>query len=144
MSITFYLAGSYVLSNFSAHAVEYDGRIYPTAEHAYQAAKFEDAVIKQKICEARSPMLAKKLANETYRKDRYPDWNDKKAGVMEEILRTKLGQHEEVADMLKQTGTQEIAETSPVDDFWGKGQDGTGQNMLGILWMQLRSELIQA
>jgi len=141
MSITFYLAGSYVLSNFSPHAVEYDNKVYPTAEHAYQAAKFKDTAIKEAIRKARSPMHAKKLANEMYKQDRYADWNDRKVDAMEQILRAKLAQHDEVADMLKQSGIEKIVEASPKDYFWGEGKEGTGQNMLGTLWMRLRSEL---
>lgn len=38
MAIKFYTDKYYAFDNFSAHAVEYGGKIYPTSEHAYQAA----------------------------------------------------------------------------------------------------------
>jgi N-glycosidase YbiA len=70
-----------------------------------------------------------------------PDWNTRSLEVMERILRAKLSQHKDVLDALKRSGTDDIVENSPTDYFWGAGQDGTGQNHLGKLWMKIRSEL---
>jgi N-glycosidase YbiA len=41
---------------------------------------------------------------------------------------------------LQKSGTEDIIEDSPDDYFWGEGADGSGQNMLGRLWMKIRSE----
>lgn len=139
MPVGFYTPPFYALNNFSSHAVEIDGKLYPTAEHAYQAAKCTDDSGKEAIRKALSPMQAKALANETFRDARDSDWDKKKVKVMEQILRTKLAQHNEVLDALKRSGDEDIAENSPVDYFWGEGKDGTGQNQLGKLWMKIRS-----
>ena len=40
-------------------------------------------------------------------------------------------------------GGQLLVESSPHDFFWGRGFDGSGQNMLGKLLMELRGELLQ-
>jgi ribA/ribD-fused uncharacterized protein len=138
MPITFYTPDFYVFNNFSAHAVEFGGMLYSTAEHAYQAAKCTDRHGKEKIRNARSPLLAKKLANETYRSARDPDWDGKKLAVVEEILRAKLAQHAEAQEALIKSGGEEIVEDSPTDYFWGAGADGSGQNMLGKVWMKIR------
>lgn len=37
------------LSNFHYHSVEFDGQFYPTNEHAYQAAKFNDLEYRRSI-----------------------------------------------------------------------------------------------
>lgn len=140
MTIKFYTDKYYTFDNFSAHAVEYDGKVYPTSEHAYQAAKFDDLEIKEAIRIARSPLQAKTLANVRFKDSRDPEWDNKKADVMEAVLRAKLAQHPEVVEALMQTGNDEVMEDSPVDYFWGIGVEGTGQNMLGKLWMKLRDE----
>jgi predicted NAD-dependent protein-ADP-ribosyltransferase YbiA (DUF1768 family) len=41
---------------------------------------------------------------------------------------------------LRESGHEDIVEDSPTDYFWGEGADGTGQNMLGKLWMKIRAE----
>jgi ribA/ribD-fused uncharacterized protein len=140
MPITFYTPDFYVFNNFSPHAIEYRGLLYPTAEHAYQAAKCTDPDGKDAIRRARSPILAKRLANEIYRVDRDPEWSSKKLAVVEEILRAKLAQHPEAQAALQASGSEDIVEDSPTDYFWGAGADGSGLNMLGKLWMKIRDE----
>ncbi len=141
MPIYFYNQWYDVLNNFSANAVEIDGALYPTSEHAYQAAKCTDPDGKQEIIAAKSPLLAKEVSNQKYKSAKDPDWNTKKLSVMESILRLKLHQHQEVREALVKSGDEEIAEDSPVDAFWGRGEDGNGENQLGKLWMKIRSEL---
>lgn len=141
MSIHFYNQWYDVLNNFSANAVEVDGVLYPTSEHAYQAAKCTDPEGKKEIIAARSPIFAKEVSNQKYKTAKDPDWNSKKLVVMESILRAKLNQHPEVRDALIRSGKEEIAEDSAVDAFWGRGKDGKGENHLGKLWMKIRADL---
>lgn len=140
MTIKFYTPKFYVFNNFSAHAIEFRGKLHPTSEHAYQAAKCTDPLGQEDIRNARSPLQAKKLANETYRATKDPDWKTKKVAVLEEILRAKLAQHSEAQAALRESGDDDIVEDSATDYFWGEGADGSGQNMLGKLWMKLRDE----
>ena len=142
MPITFYTPTFYVFNNFSAHAVEFRGRLYPTAEHAYQAAKCTDPQGQEEIRNARSPLLAKSLANGKYRGARDPDWGSKKLALVEEILRAKLAQHAEAREALLKSDGEEIVEDSPTDYFWGAGADGSGQNLLGKTWMKIREDSI--
>ena len=141
MVIRFYTPEYYVFNNFSAHAIEFRGELYPTSEHAYQTAKCTDPRGREAIRNARSPSQAKVLANETYRAAKDPDWGSKKVAVLEEILRAKLAQHPEAQEALRKSGNEDIVEDSPTDYFWGEGADGSGENMLGRLWMKIRSEL---
>jgi ribA/ribD-fused uncharacterized protein len=142
MPIYFYTPEYYVFNNFSAHAVEFRGKLYPTAEHAYQAAKCVDATGQEEIRNASSPLQAKRLANEKYRSARDPDWDGKKLAVVEEILRAKLAQHAEARDALIASCGEEVVEDSPTDYFWGVGADGTGKNNLGKIWMKIREDSI--
>ena len=75
-----------------------------------------------------------------YKAARDPDWGNKKVAVVEEILRAKLAQHPEAQEALRESGDEDIVEDSPTDYFWGIGADGSGQNVLGKLWMKLRDE----
>ena len=84
MPIKFYTPEFYVFNNFSAHAIEFRGTLYPTSEHAYQAAKCTDPQGQEAIRNARSPLQAKLLANETYRAAKDPNWGSKKVAVLEE------------------------------------------------------------
>jgi ribA/ribD-fused uncharacterized protein len=138
--VNFYTPTFYVFNNFSAHAIEFRGRLYPTAEHAYQAMKCTDPQGREEIRNARSPLLAKSLANEKYRDARDPHWDSKKLAAVEEILRAKLAQHAEAREALINSRGDEIVEDSPTDYFWGAGADGSGQNLLGKIWMKIREE----
>ena len=40
-----------------------------------------------------------------------------------------------------ETGTRELVEHTANDSYWGDGGDGTGQNKLGKLLMQVRDEV---
>ena len=67
------------MSNFSQHHVEYDGYLYKSAEHAFQAAKTEDDHWKTIIKRANSSSLAKQLGR---RAPLRPDWEEIKLQVM--------------------------------------------------------------
>ena len=141
MAINFYSPPFFALNNFSAHAIEYGGKLYPTSEHAYQASKISDESAREEIRTAHSPLETKHLANEVYAHLRLARSDEEKITIMEDIIRTKFAQHPEVQDTLRRTGQEEIVEDSPVDYFWGEGADGTGRNELGKLWMKIRAEL---
>jgi ribA/ribD-fused uncharacterized protein len=141
MAIRFYQQWYDLFNNFSANAVEYEGKLYPTAEHAYQASKCLSEVGKMKILKAKSPILAKEVANKEYKSDRDPEWESKKLIVMESILRAKLSQHGKVLEALMKSGSEVIEEDSAQDSFWGIGVDGKGQNQLGKLWMNIRKDV---
>ncbi len=42
--------------------------------------------------------------------------------------------------LLLSTASRPLVESSPFDYFWACGQDGSGQNRLGHLLMQVRDE----
>ena len=140
--ILFYEKEYYMFSNFAAFKVNYNGRLWMTSEHAYQAAKFDDEAIIDAIFEAPSPYDAKLLAHGNENKVR-KNWSEIKLTVMENILRAKLGDHSYIYEKLLSTGDREIIENSPIDAYWGTGKDGKGENHLGKLWMRLRKEMMK-
>lgn len=137
--ILFYEVEYYFLSNFSAFAVEWMGRLWMTAEHAYQAAKFLEEEIRELIRNARSAHEAKQIAKK-YKHLRRDDWDEIKLSVMESILRAKLEQHPEILKKLLLSEGKFLVEDSPTDSFWGRGHDWKGENWLGRIWMKLRDE----
>lgn len=139
--VFFYPKEFYVFDNFSSFQVEYDGYLWPTSEHAYQAAKFKDSSIEtyEQIKKARSAHDAQKVANENKELQR-SDWDLVKKDIMKEILRNKINQHPYVLKKLLQTGTRIIIEDSWRDSNWGWGPNKDGKNLLGKIWMELRDE----
>jgi len=136
----FYEDVLYALSNFSAFSVRWRGRLWMTAEHAYQAAKFTDVNVILAIMLAPSAHEAKQIAKK-YAHLKRADWDEVKLGVMEEILRAKLSQHAYVRETLEKTGKMMIVENSPTDSYWGRGPDWKGENHLGKIWMRIRKEM---
>ena len=131
------------LSNWSAHAVEIWGQIFPTVEHAFQWRKFSDLEpdTANAILFASSPWAAIQL-NRTRGKGKLPEnWSDVRTVIMEDILRAKATQHEDVRACLHRTGQRTIIENHPTDSFWGCGPKGDGCNTMGVLWMKIREEL---
>jgi len=131
-------------SNFSDHAIVLDDRHWQTTEHFYQAHKFDPSdplagAWFAQIAAADSPAIAAHIGRshpEHYR----PDWDRVKIPIMYRAVRQKFLTHPAIRQVLLDTGEAMLVENSPVDYFWGCGTDGTGQNQLGKLLMQLRAE----
>lgn len=150
-------------SNMFIAPFEIEGVVYPSVEHYYQSAKWEDANMKKFITSARSAALAKefsylkpgrwtsdenkKLINKAkeYTKKNNLSFNknfDKiKYDVMVNGVREKFKQNENLMTLLLSTGDAVLMENSP-DSYWGIGKDGTGRNNLGNILMNLRDSML--
>lgn len=138
--VFFYEQEFYVLSNFSSFRLRWKGIDFDTSEHAYHWEKFPGHPgIRAGIIEARSAHRAFKIGEEM-KSFRRSDWDSVKIEIMGHILRAKVSQHEYVYRKLMETGDRELIEDSWRDDFWGWGKNKNGSNMLGKLWMCIRSE----
>jgi ribA/ribD-fused uncharacterized protein len=125
-------------SNFAPYGFEEDGVTWPTVEHYYQAQKFlqeEYANHRQRIREASSAQAAKSLGRSKVHALR-PDWEQTKDDVMRYALARKF-ENAGLRQLLLSTGSRLLIEDSP-DWYWGIGKDGTGENRLGCLLMELR------
>lgn len=126
------------LSNFYPATVEYDGLEYSSTEHAYQAAKTEDAGQRRRIRESQKPGDAKRLGKQVKMRT---DWEQIKVGVMKDLVRQKFTKHKELKEKLLATGDAHLEETNTWNDtFWGVCK-GKGQNHLGKILMEVRDEL---
>lgn len=142
--VGFYTREFFCLDNFSAFIFEYEGRRFPTVEHAYQAYKFitTDMELFNKIADCNSPGVAKSIAHQNLDKVR-SDWEDIKVPLMERLIRCKMEQNPYVRKKLLETKNATICEDSLDDYFWGIGREGGGANMLGKLWMKIRKEILE-
>jgi ribA/ribD-fused uncharacterized protein len=127
------------LSNFSPHGFEVDGAFWPTVEHFFQAQKFEASDIRERIRRAATPKDARSLGQSRSFPVR-SDWDDARESVMLRALRLKFRVPAARA-LLLSTEDRPLIESSPFDYFLAAGQDGTGQNRLGHLLVQVRQEL---
>jgi GTP cyclohydrolase II len=132
------------LSNFSRHAIFIGGRIWPTVEHFYQAQKFVGTPHEEAIRCCQTPMLAKARATAIAEEHKRREWPAVKETVMLEGLRAKFEQHPDLAERLLRSGDRLLIERTRNDSYWGDGGDGTGQNRLGYLLMQVRAKIRRA
>lgn len=125
------------LSNFSESPVLYEGVLYPTVEHAYQAAKSLDSDFRFRVSINKSPATAKKMGRGVRLR---PDWEDIKVDVMRYLLQRKFN-HDDLREQLLETEDAELIEGNWWGDkFWGVC-NGEGQNMLGKLLMEIREDI---
>lgn len=127
----------FFLSNFYPSKIEFDGRIYPTVEHAFQAAKTLNKKERQLIQMEFSPAGAKRLGRNVLLRS---DWEDIKISIMQELV-TKKFQDESLKEKLLQTYNEELIEGNHWrDTFWGVC-NGVGENHLGKILMKVRNQL---
>lgn len=131
-------------SNLYRREVRLDGEAFPTAEHAYQAAKARRPEVRDWILAAPSPALLAMAAHGLYQWDIVPDWSRIKFDRMRAVLHAKFTQHADLRELLLSTGNARLVEAGTVDNavnrLWGE-VNGKGKNMLGVLLMELREQL---
>lgn len=134
----------FFLSNFYLSPVKFEGLVYPSVEHAFQAAKTLDKEERKEFAILKTPSDAKK-------KGRYcqlrSDWEEVKVQVMLECLRNKF-KDKTLRKMLLETGDEILVEGNTWhDNCWGscsceKCKDIEGKNFLGKCLMRVREEII--
>jgi len=126
------------LSNFWPAEVHFEGLIYPSSEHAYQAAKSLDPAERKRIAALPTPSAAKKAGAALKLR---PNWDSEKFKVMETVVRDKFTRNADLRAKLLATGDAELIEGNTWDDrIWGVCE-GKGENRLGKILMQVRAEL---
>lgn len=133
------------LSNFYAHPFEYEGMVYPTAEHAFQAAKTLDLVEREKVRSAVTPTSARRLGKRLTLRE---GWETARFTVMEEVIRLKFTDPHLRAKLVA-TGKRELIEGNTWrDTTWGMIRTGgggwKGRNELGKILMKVRTEVASA
>lgn len=132
-----------VFSNLFPRPIDFEGNVYATSEHAYQAGKARKPEVREWILSAPTPSLAAMAAHGLYVWDVVPNWAIIKFDRMRAVVRAKFDQHEDLKELLLSTGDARLVEAGTVNNavnrLWGE-VDGKGENMLGVILMDLRSE----
>lgn len=124
----------FFLSNFYPASVWYDGHLYPTVEHAYQAAKTLLWHQRRQIqlLDAEQANIAKRLGKTVKLR---PEWNEGlRDYVMLDLVRQKFAEVSK-QELLRLTRTEELVEGNNWHDlYWGKctcrtrGHNNEGEN----------------
>ena len=135
------------LSNFHPAEIVYHGKIYPTVEHAYQAAKTLNPDEQQRIRECKTPGEAKKLGQSVTIR---PDWEDCKAMIMYLLLYKKFSDSDLKAELMATEDEDLIEGNYWHDNYWGicfcsrcsaANKKMEAKNMLGKLLMNIRMSI---
>lgn len=144
MAISFYstLSRYGCFSNCSAYGFELDGYWWATSEHYFQAQKFAGTPDADEIRLAETPGEAANKGGDRHRPLR-SDWEQVKDEIMRQAVLNKFAANSEIREILLSTGDEEIVNQSPVDLYWGRRKDGSGENKLGKILMEVREILRQ-
>ncbi|MCF7865342.1 MAG: NADAR family protein [Candidatus Pacebacteria bacterium] len=132
-------------SPYTGHALEIDGVIFPTLEHAYQCKRYTDINIIEEIRGATSAVKAWEISTK-YKHLQIPEFKSEeyKLKIMKELMEMKVAQHEDVRKALLDSGdlkiVKHIVSGPPGDGFWDDGEHGEGLNHMGRMWMEIREE----
>ncbi|MBC8266300.1 MAG: NADAR family protein [Flavobacteriales bacterium] len=131
------------------------GLEYRSSEALYQACRFPDfPEIQEIVREQKSPMAAK-MVTKPHRKDKCrEDWDNVRLDIMRWVLRVKLScNFKQMGAYLNASNNDKFINKSIVeistkrDKFWGTVDDGNGnlegENMMGLLLMELRKEYFE-
>jgi len=133
------------LSNFYPAPAELDGVLYPSVEHAFQAAKTFDPDDRARIAAAPTPGEAKSLGRRVRLR---ADWEDVCRAVMHEVVLSKFTLNPDLGQRLIDTGGTRLVEDNVWhDQRWGNCTCGRpaceapGKNWLGGALMSVRQQL---
>lgn len=137
------------LGNMAPYPVQHEGQWWPTTEHLFQALRFSDRAIRERIRAEPNPFVAKLVAKRHQAQMVVARRSRRDVANIERVLRLKLKFHPVLRDELLAKGDQTIIEDCSSrpggsGKFWGAAwQDGqwVGENVLGQTWMKLRSRL---
>ncbi len=135
MAINSFRGNYNFLSNFYNAPVTYNGVKFRNNEAAFQAQKDVN----------RAHEFANLTGADAKRLGRHvnlrSDWNSVRIRIMTDIVRAKFTQNSDLKQRLLATSNEDLIEGNTWHDtFWGVC-NGQGQNNLGKILMQIRSEL---
>ncbi len=125
------------LSNLYKKPIIFEGKEFPTGEHAYQYGKFKDDEVREWAMKTPKPHLLSILAHGLFSWDIVANWSKIKVNRMYNVLKVKFTDND-LMEKLLNTGRSILIENSKTDSFWGIGRRGKGKNMLGKLLMEIR------
>lgn len=127
------------LANRFPSPIAMDGLTFGNAEAAFWAASCADESGRRAVADARLTNV-REVAK---RHARRQDWEDVRMSAMEDVVRAKFRQNEELARKLDATGNARLVWTNSIPDtYWGEDRYAcVGENHLGEILMKVREEL---
>lgn len=132
------------LSNLWPAPTPYRGRVFPTSEHAYAAAKTDDHEVIGRIAATDDAAEAKAIGRAA---PLVAEWDRRKFTVMESVVEAKFRHNPDLADKLAATrGVLLVEGNIWHDQTWGscscpRHRDTPGDNALGVILMTVRMRL---
>ena len=125
------------LSNYYDSPIFYDGILYPTVEHAFQAAKTTVFIQRIIIANKKTPGQAKCAGRKVTLRD---NWDDIKLYIMKELIILKFTNPKLKSALLNTKDAELIERNTWNDTYWGIC-NGIGENHLGKILMEVRETL---
>lgn len=122
------------LSNFYPSTISFEGKLYPTVEHAYQASKTLNQETRELIKKSRSPWEAKKLGRSLILSD---NWINDRLVIMRKLIHEKFENPFLRCQLLGTDNVELINENCWNDTFFGVTA-GIGENWLGKILEEVR------
>jgi ribA/ribD-fused uncharacterized protein len=138
------------LSNMSPHPVRFRTILYPTCEHFFQCLRFENEGIRKEILKKNSPMTAKMISKKYKDEMVITPRSQVDLDLMRTVIRMKMVFYPKLRnELMTQNSDSIIIEDcskrgGESSKFWGMKlteDQWEGENWLGRLWMEYRSEL---
>lgn len=126
------------LSNFFTSPFTYQGKLYTTNEHFFQAHKAAYQNQHEAIRNAPTPGLAKRMGRDK-KLIMLPGWNNDRRKVMVLGVYHKFDQNLNLRLQLLATGDAHLEEGNTWGDYYWGTVNGVGENHLGLILMQTRS-----
>ena len=127
------------LSNFHVADVWFEGILYPSTEHAYQAAKTLDESVRREFL----TLTCNKAKHKGQEIGLRENWDVIKYDVMFSVVFDKFSRHKDLRDLLLATGDKYLEETNHWHDVYYGVCDGVGKNILGKILMKVRGVLFR-
>lgn len=144
------------LSNHHKADQKIENTKYSSNEQFYMQQKayvFGDPTTAQRVMREKDPRLQKNMCKKFDKLDQ-TEWNNRKLNIMRTGINAKFTQNSHLKNFLVKTGSTNILECNKFDSFWGIGMAlnnpdvwvrnswaGNAKNQLGLLLMELRTEL---
>ena len=125
------------LSNYYDSPIFYDGILYPTVEHAFQAANTTVFIQRIIIANKKTPGQAKCAGRKVTLRD---NWDDIKLYIMKELIILKFTNPKLKSALLNTKDAELIERNTWNDTYWGIC-NGIGENHLGKILMEVREML---
>lgn len=118
------------LDNDFPASIPYQGITFPTATHAFTAARSYDMATRRRIA---ALLTTDEVKTYALKFPLRPDWMEMRIKLMEDICLIKFSYHEELCRKLTDTGDQYLAAGNLADPYWGNPE-----NKLGFVLMRVR------